>query len=130
MKDEALPCRWIVERDAVADLIRDLHHRGVYHGDLKACNLFVDRRPDDRVALTILDYDRVEFPDRPVPWRRRVKNLAQLHAAVTTHVSRSARCRWFRRYAADGEYRDRRRFYAGVQRECARKIVVGREPIE
>jgi len=49
---------------------------------------------------------------------------------VTTHVSRHARCRWFRRYASAAQYRDRRRCYAGIARECAAKIVVEREPIE
>jgi len=116
--------------DAVADLVRALHHAGVYHGDLKACNLFVAARPGGEVALTLVDVDRVRFGRRPVDERRRIKNLAQLHAAVTTHVSRSMRTRWFRRYATAEQYRDRRRYYTGIARECAAKIVVDREPIE
>ncbi|MBN2490965.1 MAG: hypothetical protein JXQ29_08955 [Planctomycetes bacterium] len=116
---------------AVADLVRRLHEQGVYHGDLKACNLFVALDGGaGAAALTLVDLDRVVFADRPLGRRRRIKNLAQLHAAVPTHVSRRARCRWFRRYASAAVYRERRRYYEGVRRACARKLVVDREPIE
>jgi len=115
---------------AVADLFRDMHHRGVYHGDLKACNVHVDTRPDGTPALTLMDYDRVTFPDRPLDERRCIKNLAQLHASVTTHVGPKDRGRWFRYYADEKRWRDRRQWYGGIAAACSTKIVVDRDPIE
>ena len=115
---------------AVADLFQDLHRRGVYHGDLKACNVHVDTGPDGTPVLTLMDYDRVTFPDRPLGRRRCIKNLAQLHASVPTQVGRTARGRWFRRYAGESRWRDRRQWYGGIGAACSRKIVVDRDPIE
>jgi len=115
---------------AVADLFRGLHERGVYHSDMKACNLFVDPLADRDNLLTVIDYDRVRFPDRAVNERRCIKNLAQMHASVPTHVSGRIRVRWFRWYANEETWRNRRRWFDGIRRECSSKIVVDREPIE
>ena len=115
---------------AVADLFQALHESGVYHGDLKACNLFVHASSEGAVSIQLIDNDRVAFPDVPLGEARRVKNLAQLHASVPRHVNRAARVRWFRAYATPEMYRMRRRYFAAIQRACARKIVVDREPIE
>lgn len=115
---------------AVAHLFATMHRRGAYHGDTKACNIFVAGEGVEARRLTVIDFDAVRFPDRPLEERRRVKNLAQLHAAIPTHVSRSERCRWFRRYATPEDWAARRRIFAAIAQACEVKIVVGREPIE
>jgi tRNA A-37 threonylcarbamoyl transferase component Bud32 len=115
---------------AVARLFRDLHAAGVYHGDLKAVNLFVQESPEGpRVVLA--DYDRVVF-DREVSMRRRVKNLAQLSASVAVCISLADRLRFFREYAADDPERLAawKKWFRRVTEECRRKIVVRMEPIE
>ena len=112
-------------------LVGGLHARGIYHGDLKAVNVFVRPR-HGRDSFCLVDYDRVDFGAGPVPFRRRVKNLAQLAASVGTYFSRADRLRFFRAYAewVAGAWEERRRAAREVREACARKIVVTRDPIE
>jgi tRNA A-37 threonylcarbamoyl transferase component Bud32 len=93
------------ERDelarALGSLLARLHRRGVYHADLKANN--VVWRPGEEPRL--LDYGRVRFGAR-VSRRRRVKNLAQLNAALPDLVPGALRERAFADYLAQSEARD------------------------
>ena len=115
---------------ASADLVRRLHASGVYHGDLKAVNLFVRGEPSEG-RIAIADYDRVEF-DQAVPVRRRIKNLAQLSASVPVCVSLADRLRFFRAYAygSPDVAADWKRWFRRIMAECRRKIVVRMRPIE
>lgn len=115
---------------AAASLVRALHAAGVYHGDLKAVNLFLREGPG-APRFVLADYDRVEF-DRPVTPRRRVKNLAQLSASVPVCVSLADRLRFFRAYAVDEPdvLADWKSWFRRVAAECRRKIVVRMDPIE
>jgi tRNA A-37 threonylcarbamoyl transferase component Bud32 len=79
--------------DALADLLAELHRRGVYHADLKANNFAWAPGTPPR----LLDYGRVRF-GRGVSTRRRLKNLAQLNAALPDSVPPALRERAFRRY--------------------------------
>jgi tRNA A-37 threonylcarbamoyl transferase component Bud32 len=95
----------IAARDACADalgaLLAALHRRGIYHADLKANNVaFASGRPP-----RLLDYGRVDF-GRRVSARRRVKNLAQLNAALPDRVGRDFRERALARYLAESGYAD------------------------
>jgi len=71
---------------ALGALVGRLHRRGVYHADLKANNVLW--RPGAPARL--LDYGNVRFGAR-VPRRRRVKNLAQLNAALPDLVPAALR---------------------------------------
>jgi tRNA A-37 threonylcarbamoyl transferase component Bud32 len=114
----------------VAAFVRDLHLRGVYHGDLKACNVYVQTRADGALDLLLVDYERVRL-DRTPGFRRRVKNLAQLHASIPRCISRADRLRFFRAYAPTPEIaKDWKRHVRAVLASCEKKIVVGMEPIE
>jgi len=107
-----------------------MHAAGIYHNDHKAVNLFL--RGDVAAARFVLaDYDRVRL-DRPVPPRRRIKNLAQLSASVPVCVSLADRLRFFRAYAEDdpAAQRDWKTWARGVIDACRDKIVVGMKPIE
>jgi len=77
----------------LARLVRLMHVRGVWHRDLKANNVLV--RSD---GLWVVDLDRVDFL-REVPRSGRVRNLAQLNAAVGAPVTRADRLRFFFAYA-------------------------------
>ena len=111
--------------------VGDLHARGIYHGDLKAVNVFV-REKFGRTLHCLIDYDRVEFGTETVGERRRIKNLAQLAASVGTYLTRTDRLRFLSGYATRvrGAWEARRVLAEGVARASARKIVVTREPIE
>jgi tRNA A-37 threonylcarbamoyl transferase component Bud32 len=78
---------------ALGDLLAALHRRGIYHADLKANN--IAWRPG--MPPRLLDYGRVHFGYR-VPLRRRIKNLAQLNAALPDVVPSRLRERGFQRY--------------------------------
>jgi len=122
------------KRDAVVRFGRwvgDLHARGVYHGDLKAVNVYV-RRLHGRESFCLVDYDRVTVTPGPVPARRRWKNLAQLAASVGNYFGRADRLRFYRAYGerVEGAWAERKTAARAVAEACARKIVVRREPIE
>ena len=113
-----------------ARFVGDMHRRGIYHGDLKAVNVYVRTRPDGRRVFKLVDYDRVVF-GRAVSRRRRVKNLAQLAASVAVLITRTDRLRFFREYAPDEDARrDEKAYNRGVEREVRKKVAVRMEPIE
>jgi tRNA A-37 threonylcarbamoyl transferase component Bud32 len=114
----------------VAAFLRNLHAGCVYHGDLKASNVYVQTRADGDLDLRLVDYERVCL-DRPVNFRRRVKNLAQLHASIPRCITRTDRLRFFRAYAPTPEIaEDWKRHVRAVLKACRSKIVVDMEPIE
>jgi tRNA A-37 threonylcarbamoyl transferase component Bud32 len=86
---------------ALGGLLARLHARGVYHADLKANN--VVWRPGEPPRL--LDYGRVRFGAR-VSRRRRVKNLAQLNAALPDLVPARLREAALATYLAASAARD------------------------
>jgi len=85
--------------EALGRLLGDMHRKGVYHADWKACNFLVEERPGSKpgIGFLLLDHDRVVF-SREVPDHRRVKNLAQLNTSVPRAVSRTLRMRLLRAY--------------------------------
>lgn len=121
----------VLLRDHAAAAAR-VHRKGVWHGDWKGCNWLVDENPAG-FAFHLVDTDRVKFYRRPVPWRRRMRNLAQLAASIPMVVSRTDRLRWWRRYAEQGGLSGPdalRRAARDVAALVARKTVVVDEPIE
>ncbi len=71
---------------ALSTLLARLHRRGIYHADLKANNILWS---PGRVPR-LIDYGRVRFGRRIHP-RHRVKNLAQINAALPDYVPASLR---------------------------------------
>ncbi len=100
------------------EFIGILHHKGIYHSDLKACNILVAETVDDqasgespprhvlqpegtRRALRIvpIDYDDVRF-SASVSQRLRIKNLVQLFLSTPLFITLSDRARFLRAYGA------------------------------
>jgi len=89
--------------DALGALLAALHWRGIYHADLKATNLVWTPGTPPR----LLDYSRVRF-SRSVSRRRRIKNLAQLNAALPDFVGPELRERALDAYLATSGTGDER----------------------
>jgi tRNA A-37 threonylcarbamoyl transferase component Bud32 len=103
--------------DALGGLLGRLHARGIYHADLKANNVCWAPGAEPR----LLDYGRVRFP----LWlsrRRRVKNLAQLNAALPDLVPNALRARALECYAREtGAERGLERLQRDVVRASLRR---------
>lgn len=78
---------------ALGELLGALHRRGIYHADLKANNVVWSPGATPK----LMDYGRVLFRRR-VGRRQRVKNLAQLNAALPDRVSGELRLAGFAHY--------------------------------
>lgn len=125
--DRALQVRL---REASAAWLGGLHREGIYHGDLKGVHVLVGPIGEG-FEFKLIDTDHMRFETGAVLPRRRIKNLAQLAASISTRVTRTERLRWYRRYlVAAGVREDERAAARSVADGLARKIVVVDEPIE
>lgn len=81
----------------LGELIGRLHALGIYHADLKACNILADQQ---KLTFFLTDTDRV----RQYPYlsqKRRIKNLLQIHLSIPKHVSRAFRMRFLKGYTKE-----------------------------
>ena len=116
--------------------IGSMHGAGIFHSDLKTCNVLVSEEPaqsnnppdaggqtsnkatSSRKALrfSLLDYDNVRF-SRQVPWRRKIKNLVQIFLSTPVAIDATHRMLFLNEYA----------LHAGLnpneKREAARAII-------
>jgi len=81
---------------AVGELLGRLHRKGIFHADMKACNLMLVEK-DGRLEVKLLDYDHVKVY-KSLPEKLILKNLVQLNTSVPKEISRSMRCRFLRGY--------------------------------
>jgi len=80
----------------LAELIRDMHARGIYHADMKSNNILV-REDGDAWKLFIIDLDRVRFR-KSLSFKQRANNLAQINASVAACITPADRILFFRHY--------------------------------
>jgi len=80
---------------AFADYLRRLHGAGLYPQDLRAANVVV--RTEDPPHFVLVDLDRVRRYRR-LSWRRRRKNLVQVHRSIGRGASRPEGLRFLARY--------------------------------
>jgi tRNA A-37 threonylcarbamoyl transferase component Bud32 len=79
-----------------ANFLRMLHQEGIYHSDLKANNIIVQKM-QDKIKFHIIDLDRVSF--EKISLSRIFKNLAQLNASIGPPITRTDRLRFYTFYA-------------------------------
>jgi hypothetical protein len=80
---------------AFADYLRRVHDAGLYPQDVRGANVLVTS--EDPPVFVLVDLDRVRRCRR-VSWRRRWKNLVQVHRSVGRGAPRSERLRFLTRY--------------------------------
>jgi hypothetical protein len=86
---------------AFADYLRRLHQAGLYPQDLRGANVLVSS--ETPAAFVLVDLDRVRRYRR-VSWRRRRKNLVQVHRSVGRNAARSYGLRFLRRYLGNASH--------------------------
>jgi len=82
---------------AFADYLRRLHDAGVYPQDMRGANVVV--ASESPPVFVLVDLDRVRRY-RHVSWRRRRKNLVQVHRSVGRGAPRAEQLRFLTRYLA------------------------------
>jgi hypothetical protein len=73
--DDAMVRGYVIEQ--TRHTLDSMHRLGLYHADLNLHNLFVTQAHES-FAVAILDLDKAQIFDGPVPSRMRARNLARL----------------------------------------------------
>lgn len=103
---------------AFADYLRRLHAAGLYPQDLRAANVLVTA--ENPPAFVLVDLDRVRRYGR-LSWRRRRKNVVQVHRSVGRGAPRRESLRFLRRYLGDPPAAEVRRVAAEIAAMGRRK---------
>jgi tRNA A-37 threonylcarbamoyl transferase component Bud32 len=111
----------------VADLVRDIHRRRLSHRDLKAANLLVQgAHGTDAGAVWLIDLVGVRCQEK-LSWRRRVQNLARLHASFldSSDLTRTDRLRFLRDYLQWGLFGRAgwKRWWKAIHEAARRKAI-------
>ncbi len=86
-----------------ARFISGLHDKGIFHADLKTCNIMVSEADSDgTVRFYLLDYDDVKFSGS-VSLRARTKNLVQIFLSTPLAFTASDRLRFLSEYCFHGD---------------------------
>ncbi|MEB2284004.1 MAG: hypothetical protein B6D46_01825 [Polyangiaceae bacterium UTPRO1] len=96
---------------AFADWLRDLHAAGLYPQDLRAANVLV--AAENPAVFVLVDLDRVRRYRR-LSWRRRRKNVVQVHRSVGREAPRRESMRFLRRYLGAPSSAELRRIAAEI----------------
>jgi tRNA A-37 threonylcarbamoyl transferase component Bud32 len=98
---------------SLAHTIARVHAQGIYHGDLKSNNILV-RAHGVSWDFFFIDLDRVSFA-RPLTFKRRANNLAQINASVADIMTLRDRLRFFRIYSGTAAcYTERKRYFERI----------------
>ncbi|MBM4309108.1 MAG: hypothetical protein FJ123_20455, partial [Deltaproteobacteria bacterium] len=73
-----------------------LHQKGIYHQDMKACNIVVSEN-QQAWDFKLLDLEDVRLSEK-VNERKLFKSLLQLNTSIPNFVTRTNRLRFFRAY--------------------------------
>jgi tRNA A-37 threonylcarbamoyl transferase component Bud32 len=98
----------------------NLHSKGVFHADLKTCNILVNSTPKisnfesspGQLKFYLVDYDEIDFR-KELNDKKRIKNLLQIFLSVPSEIGASERFRFVNEYC----------LHAGVSKVEKRKIV-------
>jgi tRNA A-37 threonylcarbamoyl transferase component Bud32 len=110
---------------ALAELVRSLHERSLSHRDLKAANILIGTDTiDGEDRLSLIDLVGVRLR-HPLPWGRRVQNLARLAISLEAvpGVTRTDTLRFLRLYLPWGlsPLNDWKAFWRSIERAMRAK---------
>jgi len=99
---------------ACAEMFKNLHSQGIYHGDLKSNNILVTESERDKWKFFFVDLDRVHFK-KDISFYHRANNLAQLNASISSLMTVKDRLKFFRFYAGNTHlYTYRKKYYCKI----------------
>ncbi len=99
---------------ALAETVRALHEKGIYHADLKSTNILVRAEGAAAWRFYFIDLERVRCKRR-LRFRERANNLAQINASVARCMSVKDRLQFFRFYAKDTQlFSERKKYYQEI----------------
>jgi tRNA A-37 threonylcarbamoyl transferase component Bud32 len=105
----------------LAQYIRSIHSKGVYHSDLKSNNILVTEKGNDDWSFYLVDLDRVFFKKR-LSLKKKVNNLAQINASVADCICVSDRIYFFNEYAKGSCFiRQKKKIYRQIIKIGGRK---------
>jgi tRNA A-37 threonylcarbamoyl transferase component Bud32 len=109
--------------------IGSLHGTGIFHSDLKTCNIMVSNEASAHTGgalkFYLLDYDDVLFRN-PVSRKKRIKNLSQLFLSIPLAIRAPQRLRFLREYALHSAIsgKERRSLAKEVLAKCTGKDIL------
>jgi serine/threonine protein kinase len=89
-----------------AQFMARLHSKGIFHSDLKTCNILMNEDPDGADFL-LLDYDDVSFFSK-LPISKRLKNLTQIFLSSPKAFNVKDRMLWLRIYTENSGLENQR----------------------
>ncbi len=106
-------------------LVQMMHERGIWHRDLKAANILVQRTPGGGTTLYLTDLDGIRIRDT-VGTGERMRDLSRLNRSLLSipALSTRDRLRFMRCYLNTGSRRDKtlRAYWEGIGRETAKQL--------
>lgn len=109
---------------AFARWLSDLHLKGVYHRDMKACNLLVEEEEGGRWRFLPLDLEDIDLDTR-IDEAKVFRNFLQLNTSVPGSVTWRNRLRFFRQYSRmNPVIRDRKDFLRRLDEASRRRGIV------
>jgi tRNA A-37 threonylcarbamoyl transferase component Bud32 len=87
---------------SLARFVRDLHRRGILHGDFHWGNILIDARDLSDIRWYLMDLHRIQLKRR-LRDRDRIANLASLGTAFRCNSRKSERLRFLMQYARGDE---------------------------
>ena len=102
-----------------AHWLSELHHKGVYHQDMKTCNIWVSEKGGSW-DFTLLDLEDVAL-DETVNEKRLFRTCLQLNTSVPGRITKGDRLRFLRQYLANRSVSLEKRKWAKQMMEETRK---------
>lgn len=106
-------------------LIRTMHKGGIWHRDLKAANILVQRTPDGDLKLYLTDLDGIRIRNE-LGFAERIRDLSRLNRSLITSPALSMRDRHYflQCYLGAGRRGDAnlRAYWERIRRETAKKL--------
>lgn len=106
-------------------LVRTMHARGIWHRDLKAANILVQRIADNDTKLFLTDLDSIRIKDTVRP-EERIRDLARLNRSLIRSPDLSARdrLRFLQCYLGASTRGDKtlRAYWEAIRSDTAKKL--------